>query len=132
MNYLAHALLSFGQPEILVGNMISDFVKGKTKLGYPVMVQKGIDLHRAIDAFTDAHEATARAKEFFRPHYRLYSGPITDILYDHFLANDASLFSNESLLSFTNGVYQTLEKQTIHLPHRFLAMLSYMKMDNWL
>lgn len=29
MNYLAHAYLSFDEPEILVGNMISDFVKGK-------------------------------------------------------------------------------------------------------
>ena len=27
MNFLAHAYLSFSQPEILVGNMISDFVK---------------------------------------------------------------------------------------------------------
>ena len=31
MNYLAHAYLSFNDPEILVGNMISDFVKGKKK-----------------------------------------------------------------------------------------------------
>jgi acyl carrier protein phosphodiesterase len=29
MNYLAHAYLSFGEPDILAGNMISDFVKGK-------------------------------------------------------------------------------------------------------
>ena len=112
--------------------MISDFVKGKTKLGYPVTVQKGMELHRAIDAFTDTHEATAKAKEFFRPHYRLYSGPITDILYDHFLANDETLFLDASLLSFTNEVYQTLEKETVHLPHRFLLMLTYMKTDNWL
>ncbi len=132
MNYLAHALLSFNKPEILVGNMISDFVKGKTKLGYPVMVQKGMELHRAIDAFTDTHEATAKAKDFFRPDYRLYSGPITDILYDHFLANDETLFSDASLLSFTNSVYQTLEKQTAHLPHRFLSTLLNMKTDNWL
>jgi len=29
MNYLAHAYLSFDHEEILVGNLISDFVKGK-------------------------------------------------------------------------------------------------------
>ena len=29
MNYLAHAYLSFGYSELLVGNLISDFVKGK-------------------------------------------------------------------------------------------------------
>jgi acyl carrier protein phosphodiesterase len=27
-----------------------------------------------IDTFTDEHPATKEAKEFFRPHYRLYSG----------------------------------------------------------
>ena len=32
MNYLAHAYLSFGDPDILAGNMISDFVKGKKKV----------------------------------------------------------------------------------------------------
>ncbi len=36
MNYLAHAYLSFNDPEILVGNMISDFVKGKKKFDYPI------------------------------------------------------------------------------------------------
>jgi acyl carrier protein phosphodiesterase len=35
MNYLAHAYLSFNDPEILVGNMISDFVKGKKKFDSP-------------------------------------------------------------------------------------------------
>jgi len=64
MNYLAHAYLSFNVPSILVGNMISDFVKGSSKLGYPVSIQKGIMLHRDIDAFTDTHPATAKAKDF--------------------------------------------------------------------
>ena len=71
MNYLAHAYLSFNQQEILVGNMISDFVKGKTKFNYPEGIQKGIALHRAIDEFTDTHPATKEAAAFFRPAYRL-------------------------------------------------------------
>ncbi len=35
MNYLAHAYLSFNDPDVLAGNMISDFVKGKKKFDYP-------------------------------------------------------------------------------------------------
>lgn len=132
MNYLAHAYLSYNRPFILVGNMISDFVKGSQKLGYTAAIQKGIMLHRAIDHFTDTHPATARAKEIFRPHYRLYSGPIMDVVYDHFLANDATLFSDASLLNFTQDVYQTLEDATVHLPARFVQVLTYMKMQNWL
>ena len=132
MNYLAHAVLSYNRPFILVGNMISDFVKGSQKSGYTAAVQQGIMLHRAIDHFTDNHPATAKAKEIFRPAYRLYSAPITDIIYDHFLATDESLFTDTSLLQFTKGVYRTLEEQTVHLPPRFLTVLTYMKADNWL
>lgn len=132
MNYLAHAYLSYNEPLILVGNMISDFVKGRQKLGYTAVVQKGIELHRAIDDFTDCHPATARAKEIFRPHYRLYSAPLVDVLYDHFLATDETIFSDVSLLQFSQAVYQTLEEEAVHLPPHFLHVLTYMKMENWL
>ena len=88
MNYLAHAYLSFNDPEILTGNLISDFVKGKKKFDYPRGIQNGITLHRAIDNFTDTHETTRQAKEVFRPHYRLYAGAFVDVVYDHYLAND--------------------------------------------
>jgi acyl carrier protein phosphodiesterase len=112
--------------------MISDFVKGGAKSGYTVAIQKGIELHRAIDNFTDQHPATAKAKEIFRPAYRLYSGPIMDVIYDHFLATDESLFTDASLLDFTHGIYQTLEEETVHLPPRFLSVLTYMRTENWL
>lgn len=132
MNYLAHAYLSFERPHILVGNMVSDFVKGEQQYGYAASVQQGIRLHRAIDSFTDMHPATAKAKEVFRLHYRLYSGPLMDIIYDHFLANDETIFTPASLHRFTEGVYYTLETEIVHLPQRFLGVLTYMKMENWL
>lgn len=132
MNFLAHAWLSFGRPEVLVGNMVSDFVKGKKKFDYPLLIQHGIQLHRETDAFTDAHPATAEAKEFFRPHYRLYSGAVVDVLYDYFLANDESVFPEGSLLPFSEKVYQTLESFSDRLPDRFRYMLRYMKSENWL
>jgi acyl carrier protein phosphodiesterase len=132
MNYLAHAYLSFNNPEILVGNMISDFVKGKKKFDYPVPIQAGIMLHRTIDTFTDNHPATNEAKEFFRPHYRLYSGAFIDVVYDHFLAIDATVFTESSLFDFSQQVYFSLEKYKQWLPERFAAMLPYMRSQNWL
>ncbi|HYC39813.1 MAG TPA: ACP phosphodiesterase [Chitinophagaceae bacterium] len=132
MNYLAHARLSFGNPEILVGNIISDFVKGKKKFDYPLAVQKGIALHRAIDSFTDTHEASRKAKQVFRPHYRLYGGVFVDITYDHFLALDGLEFPGETLLDFSHQVYHTLEGHADHLPARFAALFPYMKRHNWL
>ena len=132
MNYLAHAYFSFNHAEILAGNMISDFVKGKTKYDYPPGIQKGIALHREIDAFTDAHEATKRAKEIFRPHYRLYSGAFIDVAYDYFLANDKTVFTDSSLLKFSQTTYSMLDENSKWFPEKFAAMFPYMKSQNWL
>lgn len=133
MNYLAHAFLSFNDPDILTGNMISDFVKGKIKFEYPMSIQQGIALHRQIDNFTDFHPATAKAKEFFRPHYRLYSGAFMDIVYDHFLAIDEKQFENDGgLESFTHKTYRILDKKTSYFPLPFQMMYPYMKEQNWL
>lgn len=132
MNYLAHAYLSFNHPEIMVGNLISDFVKGKKKFDYPPGIQQGIMLHRSIDIFTDAHPVTKEAKEIFRPHYRLYSGAFIDVVYDHFLAIDENEFSESALLDFSQQVYATLEKNIQWLPEHFAKMFPYMKTQNWL
>lgn len=133
MNYLAHSVLSFDHPDILVGNMINDFVKGKRKLLYPEGIQKGMELHRSIDKFTDEHAATREAKEYFRNPYRLYAGAFIDIVYDHFLANDGSQFeSYGNLKSYTPVVYDLLDTQKENLPEPFLSMLPYMISQNWL
>ena len=132
LNYLAHAYLSFHDPEITVGNLISDFVKGKKKFDYPPGIQKGITLHRYIDNFTDEHPATKQAKEIFRPYYRLYSGALVDIIYDHFLAKDTSEFSVAGLLEFSHRTYSVLDDHAAWLPENFQRMFPYMKLHNWL
>ena len=132
MNYLAHAYLSFNRPGILVGNMISDFVKGKKKYDYPVQIQQGIAVHREIDQFTDSHSVTKEAKEIFRPAYRLYAGPLIDVLYDHFLALDENEFTDESLKAFSINAYVILDQFADHFPEKFSMMYPYMKAHNWL
>lgn len=132
MNYLAHAYLSFGRPGILVGNMISDHVKGKKKYDYPEQIQQGIAVHREIDRFTDMHPATKEAKEIFRPAYRLYAGSLMDVIYDHFLALDENEFTDESLKAFTINTYAILDQFTDHFPEKFNMMYPYMKAHNWL
>lgn len=132
MNFLAHAYLSFGNKEVLIGNMISDFVKGKAQYDFIAGIQKGIVLHRSIDAYTDAHPEVKRAKEYFRSSYRLYSGPIIDILFDHFLAVDTKQFSPLGLDNFTRNVYKTLNEYAAHLPLRSVPAFTYMQAENWL
>jgi acyl carrier protein phosphodiesterase len=130
MNYLAHAYLSFNHPQILVGNMISDYVKGKKQYDYPALILKGIKLHRSIDNYTDVHYAVLNAKEIFRPHYRLYASPIVDVVFDHFVAKQS--FTENDLLLFTQQVYHTLDEHKAFLPERFLSFFPHMKEYNWL
>lgn len=132
MNFLAHAYLSFNDEETLVGNMISDFVKGKKKLDFSVGIQRGIALHRAIDAFTDQHPATREAKKYLQEAVGLYSGPFVDIIYDHFLASDDKEFAEDHLEEFCRATYKTLNEYSAVLPLPFSAMLPFMTSQNWL
>lgn len=133
MNFLAHARLSFGVPEILAGNLISDFVKGKKKFEFANGIQKGITLHRNIDAFTDQHHATKEAKKYFRDAYGLYAGAFIDIVYDHFLANDPKEFSDEAALSaFSHHSYEQLDEYKPVFPERFAIIFEHMRRQDWL
>jgi acyl carrier protein phosphodiesterase len=133
MNYLAHAFLSFGHPQVLTGNMISDFVKGKTQYDYPVIIQAGIKLHRAIDDFADQHPSSRIISNLFKPQYRLYGAAFTDIVYDYFLANDRSLFESSSALEiFTRQTYAALAENSPFFPQKFSSMYPFMCSQNWL
>ena len=133
VNYLAHAYLSFGIPDVVVGNLISDFVKGKKQLDYPDSIRKGITLHRAIDTFTDTHPVTRHAKAYFRPVYGHYSGALIDVAYDHFLANDPGAFPAETALTaFARQTYRQLATRESLFPERFARMFPYMRDQDWL
>jgi acyl carrier protein phosphodiesterase len=132
LNYLAHAYLSFGDPDILTGNMISDFVKGKKKFDYPDRIQMGIALHRKIDEYTDTHPATRQAKEFLKDAAGLYAGPFVDIIYDHFLALDGYEFEEGSLAVFAQHTYEQLEIYEKWLPEKIRQFFFYMRTQDWL
>ncbi len=132
MNYLAHAYLSFGHSQVLAGNMISDFVKGRRKFDFPPLVQAGIMLHRHIDTFTDAHAATAEAKKYFKQAAGLYAGAFVDIVYDHFLALDGTQHSEAGWLQFCTQTYASLQQQPTVLHEKFARMLPAMQSQNWL
>lgn len=134
MNYLGHAYLSFEQPEILVGNMIGDHIKGnEALLALPPGIQKGVLLHRKIDSFTDTHPAIAKCKTYFREAYRLYAGAFVDSMLDHFIANDPQCFESEGhLFDLTQRTYDTLAAHRSVLPEKFKMVFTHMQADNWL
>ena len=132
MNYLAHLFLSNESSEAMLGAMLGDFVKGADKNNYPPNVRRGIELHRQIDSFTDAHEIVLAAKRQFAPERRRFAGIALDIFYDHCLAKNWSQFSAIPLRTFTNNVYETLKIQHEFLPEKMQQMAPVMIAQDWL
>jgi len=133
MNYLAHAFLSFGNEEILVGNLLADFVKGRKKLeAYPKSIQKGVELHRHIDAFTDSHLILKQSVLRLKPTQNRYAAVVVDVLYDYFLANNWALYTDESLVAFSNRTYRQLERNFELMPEKVSWIFERMIADNWL
>ncbi len=116
----------------MIGNFIADFVKGKKKDEYPVKIKQGIELHRMIDDFTDHHPVTSRSKDRLRHKYGKYSGVITDIYYDHFLATNFSAYHESSLEKFSLNTYTILKENWDLLPEGVHYMLPFMIERNWL
>jgi len=132
MNFLAHAYLSFDQDEILIGNFIGDFVKGKIIYTYPTMIRHGILLHREIDKFTDTHPLVKIGQSYLRPTFGRYSTVITDIFFDYFLGKYWDIYSQKPLELFAEETYQTISNYKENLPEQFQELFFWMKSQNWL
>lgn len=132
MNFLAHLYLSKDHKNILIGNFISDAVKGNKYLNYPSEIKAGILLHREIDHFTDTHPIVRKSMHRLDPRYRHYDGVIIDILYDHFLAKNWSNYSEIPLEVYAENVYAFLNKNIETFPEELQKLLPSMIQYNWL
>jgi acyl carrier protein phosphodiesterase len=133
VNFLAHLHLSGDNEKILIGNFIADFVKGKVALStYEPEIKAGILLHRAIDSFTDSHPIVKESKSRLIPKYRHYSGVITDMFYDHFLANRWLDYHSTPLADYSQSIYLTLNQNSALLPEEAKRMLPFMSTHDWL
>jgi len=132
VNFLAHTYLSGGNEEIIVGNFMGDYVKGKNYLLFPEQVKKGILIHRDIDSFTDMHEITRRSKLRLSSRYHKYAGIIIDIFYDHFLASLWDSYSTLPLNEFVSRTYDLLKRNYKVLPDSIKRWFPTFLENNWM
>lgn len=132
MNFLAHIYLSFGDAEVTLGNFIADSIRGNKYKHLPPRVIKGIELHRNIDTFTDAHKIHKKSSKRLHANYSHYSRVIVDIYYDHFLAKNWEHYSDVPLEEFVADFYTLLEDNYAILPDGVKHMMPHMIADNWL
>lgn len=132
MNFLAHIYLSGDNELLKIGNFMADGIRGKQFENYPIEIQKGIILHRAIDTFTDAHPIFRQSTKRLHANYHHYSGVIVDILYDHFLAKNWHNYSKVKLEDYVNHFYQSLEDNKNILSERTISIMPILMRENWL
>lgn len=127
-----HLYLSGTDPEILVGNLMGDFVKGRLDDRFPPGIRRGIEIHRKIDAFAAGNDSFLRSKRRIDPIYGHFRAVMVDLFYDHFLARHWDAYSPVSLESFVDDTYRTLLRYETHLPSRLLEVLPRMFSRHWL
>ena len=132
MNYLAHVFLSGDNEEILIGNFIGDYVKGREFKKYSESIKKGILLHRNIDSYTDKNKIVKKSKSLLNKKYGKYSGIIIDIFYDHFLTRDWHKFSDQSLTDYTENLHKILIKYSGILPEKVKLFLPSFIDNKWI
>jgi acyl carrier protein phosphodiesterase len=132
MNFLAHIYLSGDSDLIKIGNFMADGVRGNKHLELHSEIQKGIILHRTIDTFTDAHPIFRQSTKRLHANYHHFSGVIVDVFYDHFLAKNWDLYSDEKLEVYVANFYDSLETNHDLLTEKAQMMKPYMIQQNWL
>ena len=122
LNYLAHLYLARENDALLLGGFLGDFVKGRLKGQRPSEIEAGIQLHRNIDAFTDAHTITLASRNRFPSSTRRMAGIAVDIIYDHLLAVHWHRYSRTDLEAFEEDCFRRLlqPKFIDHFPERAL------------
>lgn len=126
VNFLAHVFLANGEPDAIVGQLCGDFVRGSRLQDYPEAIVHGIQVHRAVDSFTDKHPLNRKARALFESPHRRYAGIICDVVYDHFLALDWHRYSDTPLADYAALVDQSLQSRAQVLPERLRDFMPYL------
>jgi len=130
MNLLAHALLAGDDDDVRFGSVIGDFVRGAIDPALPDGVRDGIALHRAVDAYTDAHAEVVAARMLFDAPYRRYAGILLDVWFDHLLARDWARHADGSLHAFSAEVQRLLLARAGELPPRMRGFADYLQRND--
>ena len=138
MNWLAHILLAGPDGEEQLGGVLADLVPMTVARDLPDGVRRGVALHLAVDAFTDAHPAVGASVR------RISTGGVglrpaaaaiaVDVLYDHLLARRWTSHGppGVSLETFTHGFYALAKAHAALFPWKAQQAFDAMAAQDWL
>ena len=132
MNYLGHLFFSNDELELMYANIYGDFVKGSELTHLPLIVQKGVKLHRTIDYFIDSNPLIKDLRSTLSQDLPKISGIAIDLYFDHLLAESWEEYRNEPIEVFTEQFHEFNYNSANYTNPHFLNLISVMKSGNWL
>lgn len=131
MNYVAHQFLSFRNPEIQIGNLYGEIVRGKNLNDYESGIRRGILLHREIDSFTDSHPLVKNSSQKFHERFGKYAPVIVDVLYDYLLIRNWENYSFVSFDEFVNNCYELFRLNFDLFPAKLQYIVKHLLEHDW-
>lgn len=132
MNYLAHLFLSYDSAEHLIGNFITDQITIQEARQFTGSIKQGIDMHRAIDTFTDQHPVVREFIKAVRRDQQKYAPVVVDIYADYLLYLEWEQYANHTFPEFEQTVYKHIEESIPQLPDRIQPRVQRMVTSRWL
>jgi acyl carrier protein phosphodiesterase len=108
VNFLAHFHLAWPDEGLIAGALEGDYFKGPLRGQLPANLERGVILHRAIDAHTDSHPLVQQLRADLPAGLRRYAGILIDLCFDHYLSVHWESFSSVPLDKFTRRIYRIL------------------------
>ncbi len=124
LNYLGHLFFSDDNHELMLGNLMGDFVKGSRMVGIHESLHAGIYLHRRIDNYIDSHNAVLELNRMLYSKLPRVSSITIDIVFDHLLANNWKMYHKQDLNIFLNDFFRFSEEHKSILPLNYSNLLS--------
>lgn len=116
MNHLAHFQLAAGCEFLVLGALLGDYLKGPLDGMLPAALERGVRLHRRIDAMTDADDDLRVLRSRFRGRERRLAGIVLDVFFDHLLTRHWERYAPTPLEEFADDVCAVLEHRREWLP----------------
>ncbi len=100
----------------MLGALLGDYLKGPLDGTLPPALERGVRLHRRIDALTDSDAALRMLRVRFTGAGRRLAGIVIDVFLDYLLTQHWERFSGTPLRIFAGEVCSTLDRHHERLP----------------
>lgn len=116
MNHLAHFLLCPSDDELRAGTLIADHVRGSELGSFTPGIERGIRLHRRIDALVDSSPQVTGLKPLVEAPLRRYAGILFDVFFDYVLIREWHQYGPAPLDQFKHDIYASLAASEPGMP----------------